>query len=516
MANKKLKLVFAVICIASLTVVTALIGLSFAAEPQRGGILKISRSSETRGLGYPPTVKQGDIYVGSPCVQTLLKLDDQSLPTPNLAESWEFDPATNTLTLRLRKGVKFHDMTDFNADAVKYNFTVIFAEQNALMLDVKEVVVADNHTVLLKLKKWSNAVLPNLCLKWGIMISPEAYKKNGKDWCNSHPVGTGPFKFVSWERDVMHKFEKFDHYWEKGKPYLDGIEWHIVVDPVTQLAAFSKGEHHIMADVDPKDARKLETSGKYKISKVLGEYHQISGDGVHPESPWANVKVRQAMMHAIDRKGIADAVGHGYWTATPRQQMALPGGWADNPDVKGYPYDPQKAKELLAAAGYPNGFKTRLLSINKPQYVVDFMTAVQGQLRAIGIDAALELMDAGREFKINVGGTWDNALMWAPNSPRGDLVINHNMYKPTAHFHKCTARPAEYQEVLEEAMAQPDFKTMQKLMLKSQELAIDKYAIVNVLFAVPYLAAKHPGVHDDGLMEIHATNWHPENAWLSK
>jgi len=262
MANKKLKLVFAVICIASLTVVTALIGLSFAAEPQRGGILKISRSSETRGLGYPPTVKQGDIYVGSPCVQTLLKLDDQSLPTPNLAESWEFDPATNTLTLLSERESKFHDMTDFNADAVKYNFTVIFAEQNALMLDVKEVVVADNHTVLLKLKKWSNAVLPNLCLKWGIMISPEAYKKNGKDWCNSHPVGTGPFKFVSWERDVMHKFEKFDHYWEKGKPYLDGIEWHIVVDPVTQLAAFSKGEHHIMADVDPKDARKLETSGK--------------------------------------------------------------------------------------------------------------------------------------------------------------------------------------------------------------------------------------------------------------
>ena len=201
---------------------------------------------------------------------------------------------------------------------------------------------------------------------------------------------------------------------------------------------------------------------------------------------------------------------------TPRHQVALPGGWGDNPDVKGYPYDPQMARRLLAEAGYPNGFKTTLLSINQPQYVVDFMTAIQGQLREIGIDTSLELMDAGREFKINVGGTWNNALMWAPNSPKGELVINHNMYKATAHFHKCTARPADYQEVLEQAMAEVDAKTMRSLFLKSQALFVDKYAIANVLFAVPYLVAKYPNVHDDGLMEVHAINWHPENAWLSK
>ena len=152
MFGKGLKPVFGSIFISLLIMAIGLAGVSFAGEPQYGGILKISRSSETRGLGYPPTVKQSDIYVGMPCVQTLLKFDSESQPSPNLAESWDYDAARKTLTLHLRKGVKFHDMTDFNAEAVKYNFTVIFAKQNALMNDVEEVSVADDYTVVLKLK----------------------------------------------------------------------------------------------------------------------------------------------------------------------------------------------------------------------------------------------------------------------------------------------------------------------------------------------------------------------------
>lgn len=489
---------------------------TFADQPRYGGILKISQPYENRGLGYPPTVKQTEIRLVSACVETLLRVDEKGRVSPSLAESWKYDPQQKTLTLNLRKGVKFHDMTDFNAEAVKYNMTVIFSKQNSVMINVDEVLVPDEYTIVLRLKKWSNDILPYLGMKWGLIISPDAYKKHGADWCNSHPVGTGPFKFVSWQRDVMHKFERFDHYWQKGKPYLDGIEWHIVVDPVTQLAAFRDGEHHIMTVLDTKDARQLENTGKYKIISLPGGFQLISGDGIHPESPWSKVKVRQAMMHAIDRESIAAAVGSGYWGVSPRHQLAREGTWEDNPDVKGYPYNPEKARQLLAEAGYPNGFKTSLLTINKPQYIVSYMTAIQNQLIEVGIDASLELLDTGKEFQINVGGSWDNALMWVPNSAsRGGLITAYNQYKPTAHMHKCTARPADYQALLEKAMTEPDTEISQEIFRESQKLFVDKYAISNVLFLVPTMAAKYPSVHDD-LLEYHEFFWHPENAWLSE
>jgi len=511
----KRKLVFGGICMVSVIVAIVLLGVSSAAEPQYGGILKISRSAESRGLGYPPTVKHGEIYVGWPCVQTLLKLDNRGLPTPNLVESWDVDSAKNSLLLHLKKGVKFHDMTDFNAAAVQYNLTEIYKNSD-LMADVESVSVVDDYTVLLKLKSWSNVILVNMCLKSGLIISPKAYKEHGKDWCQANPVGTGPFKFVSWERDVMVKFEKFKHYWEKGKPYLDGIEYHIIADPMTQLGAFKKGEQHIAADIAPKDAHELKASGRHKLSSISGQYHAISGDGINPDSVWANLKVRQAMMYAIDRKSIAEAVGYGFWTVTPRNQLALPGGWADNPDVEGYPYDPKKARQLLIEAGYPNGFKTTILSINQPQHVVEFMTAIQGQLREIGIDGNLDLMDPGREFKVNVGGGWKDGVLWVPHTFRSELAIYTGVYVPGQDFHKSTARPAEFQEAIKDATEAVDFKTMQKLMHKVQKLAVDKYAVTDFLFVLPYIAAKYPQVHDDGFMEVSNTNWHPENAWLSK
>ncbi|MBW1767472.1 MAG: ABC transporter substrate-binding protein [Deltaproteobacteria bacterium] len=500
-----------------IALVTIPFGEAFTAEkPQFGGVLKISRSAGVRGVGFPLTTKIGESYVSWPCVETLLKLDKQGQPVPHLVESWEVDNTGKKMTLHLKKGVKFHDGTDFNAEAVKYFIDVIepAAGKNNIKRYIDSSEILDEHTVRINLPKWDNMLVIRMAIHAKI-ISPKSFKTHGKKWCQQHPVGTGPFKFVKWDKDVMIKLERFDGYWG-GKPYLDGIEFHIIVDPMTQMTAFLAGEHHIMADVNPKDAKNLKAKGKFKVTHVPGQYHSIHGDGGNPDSIWANVKVRQAMAHAINTPAIAEAVGHGYWSVAPRGQLAQPRGWNDNPQVKGYAYDPAKAKRLLAEAGYPNGFKTTILCLNKPQHIVDSVTAIQGQLRKVGIDAHLDLMDRGRDFKVTIGGGWKDGLHHVAMTWRHEIDLMESIYRPGSIFTKSIARPKEYAGILGKALQETDFKKMKKLVFAMQKLDVDKYAMNNWLYLVNYIAVKSPKVHGDKFFEECNINWDPGKAWLSK
>jgi len=495
-------------------------GTVFAIMPQYGGILKISRAQESRGLGNPSQVKTGELFIAYPCVEGLLKLDNNGTAIPNLALSYDLDTAAKTLTMKLKKGVKFHDGTDFNAEAVKFNIQTIGPEsgiRGRVYEFMTSIDVIDDYTVRFNLKRWSLSIIDSLAVGDGLMISPAAYKKWGKEKVNEHPVGTGPFKFVKWDRDVMIKYAKFDDYYEQGKPYLDGIEIYVIKDPMTQNAAFLSGEHHIMLGVSAQNAKQLENNKKFRITTSPGNIYMISGDGIHPDSPWSNLKVRQAMFYAIDRQAIADAFGYGYWTVSPKSQFALPGTIFDNPNVKGYEYNPAKAKKLLAEAGYPNGFDTNLLGHNQPQFIVDYLTAIQGQLQAVGIRAKLDLMDPAREFQIQVGGGWHNGILNCYTSYRHPAIAYFAKYKRGGVFHKDTARPADFQDLVEAAMQAPDEETLTKDTLEIQKMLVDKYAITDQLFHIPTIAAKVKYVHDDYLAEdLSHAYWKPEDAWLSK
>ena len=489
---------------------------TFAAAPEYGGILKISRSSGVRGVGFPQSTKIGETYVSWPCVESLLRLNEQGLPVPHLVESWDVTKEGKQVDLHLRKGVKFHDGTDFNAEAFKFFVEVIepAAGRSGISRYIKSVEILDSHTARLHLDKWNNKLLVRMCTHAKI-VSPKSFKEKGKKWCEKNPVGTGPFKFVKWEKDVIIKFERFDEYWG-GKPYLDGIEWHIIADPLTQLASFLSGEHHIMADISPKNAKELDKKGSFNIVATPGQYHSVHGDGGNADSAWSNVKVRQASAWAIDVEGLAKAVGEGYWTVCPKGQLAQPGGWSDNPEVKGYGYDPEKAKKLLAEAGYPNGFDTTIYCINQPQYIVDYITAMQNQLHEVGIRAKIELMDRGREHSMTIGGGWKNGLHHVPMTWRYEIALMESIYIPKGIFCKSIARPQEYADLLTKAVAAPEFENVKKLVYEMQKLDVDKYAMNNWLFLVKYLAAKTKNVHDDGFFQASNLNWYPHKAWLSK
>ena len=160
----------------------------------------------------------------------------------------------------------------------------------------------------INLTEWDNTVLSNLAQSLGMMISPTAFKKNGEEWAAKNPIGTGPFQFVSWEKDIRTVYKKFDGYWQKGKPYLDGIEWVIMADPLTRMLSFKKGEVDVALSIAAKDMSGLSQEG-YVVSRrpppsgVLC----VAPDAANPNSPFANLKVRQATQHAIDTKTIAQS-----------------------------------------------------------------------------------------------------------------------------------------------------------------------------------------------------------------
>jgi len=505
--------------LASVCLVVALVALSVisCAEPTpTGGTLRVAGAFDAIILGYPMG-RMLEVPVVFACLETLVKFDETGALVPNLATSWEADAEAKTITLHLRKGVKFHDGTDFNAEAVKWNMDQFRLAGEREELDrVESIDILDDYTVRLNLSEMDALLMIHLAgHRGGMMISPTAYQTHGQEWCEKNPVGTGPFKFVSWEKDVSIKFERFDDYWQKGKPYLDAVEWLVIADPMVQLASFMAGEVDILAEVSPKDAKDVEASGKYELSMVPSDISSVLTDYANPDSIFTDIRLRRAIEYAIDKQAICDTIGYGYWE--PLNQGARPGSWAYNPDVVGYPYNPDKARELLAEAGYPDGFKTQLHFLNRPADIPDSMTAVQGYLAEVGIDAELVQYDRGAWHVIAVKGGWPTGLA---NYPRGGLIggelVLLNRFLGADRLFASVYREPEYRELLARAVTAPDFETQQALVWEMQKVGTDKYAMVCWHHVLKCIAAKHPQVHDDGWSETTPDQWTPEDAWIER
>jgi len=197
-------------------------GAKAAAEPQYGGVMKIIDVSEgAQPIGAPWEVRGVDSNLMKPAVESLIREDINGGYHPWLATGWKIDQAKNTITLSLRQGVKFHDGTDFNAKATKRCIDqAIEAKQVKGFLSVD---VVDDYTVRINVDTYQNNYLNLLAGSPCNPVSPSAFEKKGKEWAMWHPVGTGPFKFVSFDRGSKVTYTRWEGYWQKGRPYLDGI-----------------------------------------------------------------------------------------------------------------------------------------------------------------------------------------------------------------------------------------------------------------------------------------------------
>jgi ABC-type transport system substrate-binding protein len=488
--------------------------------PQYGGVLKIITNPGLMNIGYPgaPNASNDGSYQ-MPCLEGLLNLDPKGTgdPIPWLATGWQYSPDYKSITLTLRKGVKFHDGTDFNAAAAKFSLDTTKTQGRVELSTVSSIDIVNDYTLRLNLLTYDSSLLVHLASYVCPIVSPASIQSLGKDASLTHPVGTGPFKFVSYKRDVSLNYEKFADYWQKGKPYLDGIEIVFIADPVTALASLKAGEAHILAKIGISDAAALQVTGKYTLNPMEIAIDGIIGDSAHPNSPFADIRVRRAIAYAIDNATISKAVGLGFFPST--NQFVSPKHPAYNPAVVGYPYNPQKAKELLAQAGYPNGFETKL-SFRPGAFEADFCTMLHGYLKAVGINVQLDSADPARFAKLRLDG-WENQLMMyvVPAGIEKDMSfqLRERLSIKARTFPSSSVYiPADYNDKLLAINSERDLQKRLAMTRDVEKMAIDGYCLAIPIQVEQAISAHSLRVHDCNAYKYYGMNWHPMDAWLSK
>ncbi|CUU23465.1 glutathione ABC transporter substrate-binding protein GsiB [Duffyella gerundensis] len=328
--------------------------------------------------------------------QGLFSFDKSMKLTNVLAESYQASDDGLTYTIKLRSGVKFQDGTDFNAEAVKVNLDRASNPDNHLkrynlFKYVATTEVVDPTTVKITLKQPFSAFINNLAHPAAVMISPTALKKYGKD-IGFHPVGTGPYKFVTWNQTDFVKVEKWEGYWKSGYPKLDSITWRPVVDNNTRAAMLQTGEANFAFPIPFEQAKVLEKNSKLNVvtsPSIMQRYISLNVT----QKPFDNAKVREAINYAINRQALAKVAFAGY--ATPATGIVPP----SIDFAQTYPpiaYNPAKARELLKEAGYPNGFEATLWSSHNHSTAQKVLQFTQQQLAQVGIKLKVTAMDAGQ------------------------------------------------------------------------------------------------------------------------
>lgn len=310
-----------------------------------------------------------------------------------LAESTDVNAEATEYVVHLRHGVVFHDGAPFNAAAVKTSFDRARDPANhlkraSLYAPIKSVDVVDNYTVKITLNAPFGAFINNLAHQAFAISSPKAIAAYGKD-LTRHPVGTGPYKFVSWETDTL-KVVKNDHYWKPGLPKIDSLTIRSTPENGSRLAMLQAGEAQFIYPMPPELVKVVEKNPAIDIVASKSIYARYVAMNTM-RKPFDDVRVRQAMNYAVDKNAFLKVVFNGYGAPL---DAPLPANLSGYSKQDAYPYDPAKAKKLLAEAGYPNGFETVLWGANST-IAQRGMQFLQQQFAAVGVKVSVDPLESG-------------------------------------------------------------------------------------------------------------------------
>jgi len=393
----------------------ATFSMSVYAESSPNSIT-IAYSSAVGNLDPHSTTYTDAVAVRYQIFEGLVWLTQNLEIKPRLAVSWELSGDGKTYTFFLRKGVKFHDGTTFNAHAVKVNFDrVLFSNWDSsvkayLEPVISRVEVVDDYTVMIELKEPYAPFLNILGVHSGLLASPKAIEDYGAEYAglDKAPIGTGPFKLVEWVKGERIVLQRFEDYWG-GASQIDKITYLIVPEAGARIAMLETGEADIIIRVSPDNVEYLQGVPHVKILKFpTNRVMHIALNMNH--APLDDVRVRRAINYAVDVEKIIEAIlrGAGRIADCP----VAPQTWGYN-SIMTYEYSPNRAKELLAEAGYPEGFSLTL-EAPKGRYVMDYLVAqaVQADLKKVGIEADLKLW-----------GDFPAYLSYIGSEERGDAML---------------------------------------------------------------------------------------------
>lgn len=484
--------------LASTGAVAALAGFSvfpikLAAQetPVQGGILKVAFSADPAGFD-PALGPSGMSHVVIEQVySTLMSVDPDAVPYPDLAVSHEMSEDGLTYTFKLRDGVKFHNGDALTAEDVKFTFDRLRAKDSGYSYKsqietIASVDVVDPLTVKFTLSVATGPFLTYMAFP-GSSIVPKKLVEGGHD-LSAQPVGSGPFKFISYQPRSMVKFEKNAEFYEEGKPYFDGLEFHLIADVTALTNAVISGTVHFTNEVPPKDWAVVSTSAGIVGQTLEGSryYWLIMNNTV---APMDNPKVRQAIAHAINRDAITAATFFGQ--ATPLLGGVIPAwNWA-YPDIKAF--NPQgdvaKAKALLAEAGVPDGFKTSMTMASSFPAMVAMAPILQANLAAIGITVEIKTMEIPRYWDEVWGpSAFDMTTMYwvSPLADPDDFVYNNYATGTGVNVQKSSSEAMD--KLLRAAKSATSIEERKALYKQQQELALVEMPIVPLVNAFLLIA----------------------------
>ncbi|RXZ78772.1 glutathione ABC transporter substrate-binding protein [Paenibacillaceae bacterium] len=354
----------------------------------------------------------------------LMGFDENMSLKPVLADSYTISEDGLVYTIKLKQGVKFHDGTDFNSEAVQINLARIQDENNNLRMrksfaKVAQVETPDADTVVITLSEPYNAFLNKLAM--GLMISPAALEQYG-DKIGQNPVGTGPFKFKEWIEGDRLVVEKNAEYWEAGLPKVDSLTFKPVPENGSRIAMLKTGEADFIYPMPTEQVAQVESDSNVVIDKTdstIVRYITLNT----MKKPYDDLKVRQAINYAIDKDAFIKVVKSGLGSVLDSSMSSKTQYYAKQ---EGYQYDLEKAKELLKEAGYPDGFEAEIWGENDSE-TMKGMQFIAQQLALAGIKLEVKSMEgATLSDQINSAKSPEEAkiqmwfVSWSPSSGDAD------------------------------------------------------------------------------------------------
>jgi ABC-type transport system substrate-binding protein len=474
-----------------------------AAEPVRGGTLII---------GYPENadrldghrIRSGGVYwfTTGTLYNGLVTADDKHNVIPDLARSWDIKEGGRVWDFRLHEGVKFHDGSELTAEVVKWNFErardpkVAWADKSDFEDILDRVEAVDKYTARFHLKKPSTNFHVTPLATGGRslpMVSKQAVEKWGFKDFDTHPVGTGPFKFAEWVRDDHITLVRNENYFKKGLPHLDKVVIKILQNPNTRFSALRAGEVQMMFDIPPEMVPMIQkTPGvTYVKSKPCSYVWLILN--AHPEAEkvgagfFKDLRVRRAINLAIDREELVRLVvpeGMG----VPAYGGPLPTGSPYYHKVDWVKYDPEKARQLLKEAGVPN-LKFKLETNNSKGRFVRALEVIKEQLSRIGVETEITVFDKAAHFPRS---------RTSPPQWHGFLEDYEFSLDPSSYLYRYYGRGAvqnynnwyneECDRLLLEGMVEGDFEKRKKIYDRAQEIIVDDVVRIFLWYGVEDLA----------------------------
>jgi peptide/nickel transport system substrate-binding protein/glutathione transport system substrate-binding protein len=447
--------------------------LAAQGAPRKGGTLRISMPYNPAALDPMTGRNAPDFNALYAIFDTLIDYEPMTLALrPGLAKSWKFtDP--KTLVLDLATGVKFHDGSDFDAEAVKFNIerykTDARSNVKADVASIEKVEVANPSQIVFHLNR-ANAGLPLILTnRAGCMVSPKSVKEKGPN-VDRHPVGTGPFKFVDWQDNSAIKLVRNENYWKPGLPHLDGIDIRIVNELNTAVRTAIAGEADVVLNMQPQ--QKVLADRANNLTVIVGPSLTFYGAFLnYARPPLDDVRIRQAMNYAINRDEINKVATLGLGEAScavlPKQH------WAQDPATAHYyNFDLAKAKKLLADAGHPDGIDIEGWGWSD-QVAMQRQELITTQLAKAGIRVKLALVAPGpamSSFLIEKKG----AMLISPSGGYPDPT---QFYE--ALFNKDALRNAGkielpgYRELVDQTMEAQDQAARKAVFAKLQRFVIE-------------------------------------------